>query len=133
MADFFGAPFGRPVPYHSALQSTQEGRGFNSWMPMPFRRHVRIDLVNAAPRRVTLYYQVDVTLGPVGDDEGILHASFRRENPTTMRQDFTIAGLQLDYASAFFILIALRSWNLISVDAMMRRDSPESAKPARIA
>lgn len=52
---------------------------------------------------------------------------------TMLRQDFTIAWLQLDYAIAFFILIALRSWNLISVDAMMRRDSPEAAKPARIA
>ena len=31
-ADFFGAPMGRPVPYHSALQSTQEGRGFNSYL-----------------------------------------------------------------------------------------------------
>jgi thiosulfate dehydrogenase [quinone] large subunit len=39
---------------------------------------------------------------------------------TMLRQDFTIAWLQLDYAIAFFILIALRSWNLISVDARMR-------------
>jgi len=39
---------------------------------------------------------------------------------TMLRQDFTIAWLQLDYAIAFFILIALRSWNLISVDGMMR-------------
>lgn len=52
---------------------------------------------------------------------------------TMLRQDFTIAWLQLDYALAFFILIALRSWNLISVDAMMRRDSPERAASARIA
>jgi len=42
---------------------------------------------------------------------------------TMMRQDFTIAWLQLDYALAFFILLALRSWNLISVDAMMRGGS----------
>jgi hypothetical protein len=90
-ADFFGAPFGRPVPYHSALQSIQEGRGFNSWVPMPFRRHLRIELMNASPRQVILYYQVDVTLGPVADDQGFLHASFRRENPTTLRQDFTIS------------------------------------------
>ena len=40
---------------------------------------------------------------------------------TMMRQDFTIAWLQLDYAIAFFILIALRQWNLISVDAKMGR------------
>jgi thiosulfate dehydrogenase (quinone) large subunit len=39
---------------------------------------------------------------------------------TMLRQDFTIAWLQLDYAIAFFILIALRSWNLISIDGMRR-------------
>jgi len=52
---------------------------------------------------------------------------------TMLRQDFTIAWLQLDYALIFFALIALRSWNLISVDAMMRRDAPERAASARIA
>lgn len=51
---------------------------------------------------------------------------------TMMRQDFTIAWLQLDYAIAFFILIALRQWNLISVDAMMRREAPASRAAARV-
>jgi thiosulfate dehydrogenase [quinone] large subunit len=37
---------------------------------------------------------------------------------TMLRQDFTIAWLQLDYAIAFFLLLALRSWNVISVDGM---------------
>ena len=37
---------------------------------------------------------------------------------TMMRQDFTIAWLQLDYAIAFFLLLALRSWNTISIDGM---------------
>jgi thiosulfate dehydrogenase (quinone) large subunit len=50
---------------------------------------------------------------------------------TMLRQDFTIAWLQLDYAIAFFILIALRSWNLISVDAMMGGGS-KAASPARM-
>ena len=38
---------------------------------------------------------------------------------TMLRQDFTIAWLQLTYAIAFFLLLALRSWNVISVDGMM--------------
>ena len=40
-----------------------------------------------------LYYQVDLTLEPPGlpTDVGYLHASFRRENPTTMGRDFVIA------------------------------------------
>ena len=51
---------------------------------------------------------------------------------TMLRQDFTIAWLQLDYAIAFFILIALRQWNLISLDAMMRRNASAPAAPARV-
>jgi thiosulfate dehydrogenase [quinone] large subunit len=51
---------------------------------------------------------------------------------TMLRQDFTIAWLQLDYAIAFFILIALRSWNLISVDAKMGRHTVVPAAPARV-
>ena len=43
---------------------------------------------------------------------------------TMLRSDFTIAWLQLDYAIAFFLLLALRSWNVISIDGMMR---PEAA------
>ena len=38
-----------------------------------------------------LYFQIDYTLGAVPDDASYLHASFRRENPTTMRRDFVIA------------------------------------------
>jgi thiosulfate dehydrogenase [quinone] large subunit len=38
---------------------------------------------------------------------------------TMLRQDFTTAWLQLGYAIALFLLLALRSWNTISVDAMM--------------
>ena len=40
---------------------------------------------------------------------------------TMLRQDFTIAWLQLDYALAFFVLIACRSWNSISIDGMSGR------------
>ena len=42
---------------------------------------------------------------------------------TMLRQDFTIAWLQLDYAIAFFLLLALRSWNVISIDGMMRSEA----------
>jgi hypothetical protein len=90
--DFFGMPHGRPVEYDSALTAAQEGRGFNSYIPMPFGRRIRIELVNGSPRRTILYYQVDYTLErELPSDLGRLHASFRRENPTVMRRDFVIA------------------------------------------
>lgn len=89
--DFFGLPHGRPVPYASALSTAQEGRGFNSYLPLPFRDHLRVELTNHADRALDVYYQLDLTLQDVPADAGHLHVSFRRENPTTMGRDFVIA------------------------------------------
>jgi hypothetical protein len=59
---------------------------------MPFRRAVRVELVNAGPRRTLLYYQIDYTLQrALPESNGLLHVSFRRENPTALRRDFVIA------------------------------------------
>jgi Protein of unknown function (DUF2961) len=90
--DLFGMPHGRPVAFHSALTAANEGRGFNSYVPMPFRRRMRIEYVNGGTAAANLYYQVDYTLQPeLAVDAGLLHVSFRRENPTVMRRDFVIA------------------------------------------
>lgn len=90
--DFFALPHGRPAAFDSALVSVHEGRGFNAYFPMPFRRHVRIELTNGSGRRLPLYYQVDYTLeAELPATAGYLHVGFRRENPTTMRRDFVIA------------------------------------------
>jgi hypothetical protein len=90
--DFFGLPLGRPVPFVSALAAAHEGRGLNAWFPMPFRRRIRIECTNGTPRRRLLFYQIDYTLErELPASAGLLHVSFRRENPTRLREDFTIA------------------------------------------
>ena len=89
--DFFALPHGRHAAYASALTSAQEGRGFNAYFPMPFGRHIRIEITNGHSAAMVLYYQVDFTLGEVGDTRsGYLHAAFRRENPTVQKRDFVI-------------------------------------------
>lgn len=87
--DLFGLPHGRPVAYHSALSAVQEGRGFNSHVPMPFPGRLRLELHNASDANIELYYQIDLVLGP--EEPSYLHVSWRRENPTTMGRDFVIA------------------------------------------
>jgi thiosulfate dehydrogenase [quinone] large subunit len=42
---------------------------------------------------------------------------------TMFLQNFDLAWLQLTYAIAFFLLLAARSWNVISVDGMMSKGS----------
>lgn len=88
--DFFAMPHGRPLPLDSAMISVHEGRGFNSYFPMPFRDSIRIVVHNDSDRTILLFYQLDLTLGEIGAEAGYLHASFRRENPTTLRRDFVI-------------------------------------------
>jgi hypothetical protein len=89
--DFFGVPWGRPVALDSALAAIGEGRGYNSFIPMPFKRGIRIEYVNASTQRSPLYYQVDYTLEPfLADDITYLHTTYRRENPTVRKQDFVI-------------------------------------------
>lgn len=90
--DFFGLPHGRPVAYFSALTSVQEAHGFNAYFPMPFRERIRVELTNSASKAINLYYQIDYTLQPIDPSEGYLHVLFHRENPTTLKEDFTIAS-----------------------------------------
>lgn len=91
--DFFGLPHGRPAAYDSALVSAHEGRGFNSYIPMPFRKRLRMEVTNAGERTQHFFYQVDYTLQQrdLPEGAGYLHAAFRRDNPTVMQRDFVIA------------------------------------------
>src|SRR5690606_41843173 len=74
------------------MASAQEGRGFNAYFPMPFRERFRMVITNSSPRMLSFYYQLDYTLPrELPADAGYLHASFRRENPTTMYRDFVTA------------------------------------------
>jgi hypothetical protein len=90
VTDFFGVPFGRPVHLETALTTISEGRGYNSYVPMPFRHSVRVEFVNASDRVCDLFFQIDYTLEPLDDEVGYLHVAFRRENPTVLKRDFVI-------------------------------------------
>ena len=88
--DFFGVSMGRPREMSTALTAIQEGRGFNSFIPMPFGHHLTMTFRNGSERSIHLYYQVDFTLEDLAPETGRLHATFRRENPTVLKRDFVI-------------------------------------------
>jgi hypothetical protein len=92
LADFFGTGLGQMVAFQSALFSNPEGRSFNCAVPMPFRTGMKIRLINESKVDIKmLFYDVDYTIGDRhGDDVLYFHAWFNRENPTHLREDFTI-------------------------------------------
>ena len=91
LQDFFGLPFARQVPFESALFSNPEGRSFNCFVPMPFRKRALLTITNESPREATLFYDVNVTVGDtLPEDAAYFHARYRRQNPTTPKQDFEV-------------------------------------------
>lgn len=91
VGDFMGFAHGKVMGYQSAVNSVGQNAGMNIWLPMPFAKRAKLTFSNEVQRDVTLFYQVDYTIGdrhPAG--VGRLHILFRRENPTTMKQDFEL-------------------------------------------
>jgi hypothetical protein len=91
LGDFMGFSLGKVTAYQSAVHSISISRGMNLWLPMPFTKRARITFSNEGSEAVPLYYQIDYTLGDRhSHDVGRLHCLFRRENPTTPKQDFEL-------------------------------------------
>jgi hypothetical protein len=68
--------------------------GFNCYFPMPFGKHAKVTIESNHPTDIApFFYQIDYSLVPdLPDDTGYFHAQWRRENPTTKGEDFTIVN-----------------------------------------
>lgn len=87
VGDFFGLGHARRKNFVTAVNqmSPQDGRGFNSWWPMPFRRrcHIEVENQGAAPHTLYYYFDYEEYDSPAAlDGLGFLHVQWRRENPT---------------------------------------------------
>lgn len=91
VGDFFGNAHGKVAAYQSAIHSVGENAGLNLYLPMPFVARARITITNESAVPMPLFYQIDYTIGDDHpDDVGRLHALFRRENLTTLGEDFEL-------------------------------------------
>jgi hypothetical protein len=86
-----GFAHGKVSADQSAVHSVGEAAGMNFWLPMPFARRARLTVSNEGTNSTPLFYQIDYTLRDAHpQDVGRLHVLFRRENPTTLKQDFAL-------------------------------------------
>ena len=89
--DFFGTGLGRMATYQSAAFASPEGRSFNCYLPMPFRKAMKIVVTNESAETVTIFYDVNDTVGDRhGANARYFHAYYHRENPTKMQLDYEI-------------------------------------------
>lgn len=84
IGDFFGMGHAMSKNYVSApLQmSPQDGKGFNSWWPMPFRKGAKLTITNEGEDDLFFYFYVDYEEKEISEDALYFHALWRRECPT---------------------------------------------------
>jgi hypothetical protein len=110
VGDFFGMAHGRVMPYCSAVHSVGSSAGMNLWLPMPFSKRVKFEFTNETDKAVPLFYQITYTLGDKhAADVGRLHTLFRRENPTTLKQDFELLPLRKQKGRYVGAVIGIRN------------------------
>ena len=91
IGDFFGLGHATNFTYQCAAFSTScneegiptNGVAMNCWLPMPFRKSARFEVVNEQEKdSLHLYFYIDYQVHEqLPEDVLYLHASWRRENP----------------------------------------------------
>jgi hypothetical protein len=92
LGSFFGQCAGKMSRFESELFSSPEGRSFNCYIPMPFRKAARVIVRNETDTvQRCLFYDIDYTLSKkLPEDALYFHAIWRRQNPTQLGRDFEI-------------------------------------------
>ena len=94
VGDFFASAYTSYkafAPIASLAICVNPGNAFNCYWPMPFKKRIRITMENiSASEDKKVFYQVDYALNDVPDDAAYLHAQFRRTNPVSYGDVYTI-------------------------------------------
>ena len=90
--DFFSVGLGKTATFQNALFASPEGRSFNSFVQMPFKKHAKIEIVNELPYDIEMiFYDVDLQLMKTwNDDYMYFHSYWHRDTTTTPGTDFEI-------------------------------------------
>lgn len=90
LGDFFCNNLGKKIAFQSALFSSGEGRSFNCYIPMPFRKSAKVLLVNEGKETAMLFYDLDFVLEKVGADALYFHAYWARQTNNKAGDDFIL-------------------------------------------
>ncbi len=91
VADFFGLGQGM-VKFENEFFASPEGRSFNCFIPMPFRKAAKITITNDSDKKLNnIFFDVDYSLlKSWNDDYMYFHAFWNRDTATTPGKDFEL-------------------------------------------
>lgn len=91
LIDFFGFHVGNRISFESAMISSPEGRSYNCFIPMPFRKAAKIVLTNESDTSYKLFFDVDfITMNKLPADAQYFHAYYSRQATSRLGDDFIV-------------------------------------------
>jgi len=95
LGDFFAVGHGVDAPVDSlVVKNSTDGRGRNSYWPMPFAKRARLQLTNEGTTEIIFFYIVDWALLPsLPANTAYFHASYRQEFPAKSGTNYLIADI----------------------------------------
>ena len=90
LGDFFVYNLGKQVAFETALFSSGEGRSYNCYIPMPFKKAAKVLLINEGKERVKLYYDIDFLLHKLPSNALYFHAYWNRQHSGQLGDDYIL-------------------------------------------
>jgi hypothetical protein len=92
VGDFFASCFGRRCEVISVPVVVEDADSYNCFWHMPFRRSVRVEIVNQSTKNVSLlYYNIDwIKKDSLPADTPYFYAQYRQEYPVVQGKDYLI-------------------------------------------
>ena len=92
LGDFFGVGLGQMVAFENELFSDPEGRSFNCYIPMPFKKGAKVTITNESNKDLNLlFYDINFSkLEKPNDNMLYFHSYWHRDLKTELKKDFEI-------------------------------------------
>ncbi|WP_018628632.1 glycoside hydrolase family 172 protein [Niabella aurantiaca] len=91
LGDFFGISLGLRTAFQSAAFADPEGRSFNCYIPMPFKKHAKIVFINESKSDQLLFYDINFSvLKRPPQQAGYFHAYWSTNKVSALGTDFAI-------------------------------------------
>ncbi len=96
VGDFFANCFGKRTEVISLPVVVEDGDSYNSFWQMPFRKSIRIEIVNQSAKPINLlYYNIDwIEKKSIPKDTPYFYAQYRQEYPAIHGKDYVVLETQ---------------------------------------
>jgi len=92
LGDFFGVGLGRLTAFQNVFFASPEGRSFNCYIPMPFRKSAKIIVRNESGKGIRkIFFDIDYSVMKTWNEDFLyFHAYWHRDTATLPGRDFDL-------------------------------------------